>query len=119
MRSSTTVNQGPSRYRRASLHGLGYDSASLVILGVRPFTLAWQVVSPRYYVVRDCAVFPGTMGGLKVTEKLKVADRKDVPIPGFDVDGFGAGAMCGDSYPINSSFGLASAFALDSGAHRA
>jgi fumarate reductase flavoprotein subunit len=76
---------------------------------LRPLT------GPRYYAVRGRAVFLGTMGGLKVTGKLEVVDKKDDPIPGLYAGGFDAGGMYGDSYPIKSSSGLASAFALNSG----
>ena len=73
------------------------------------------LLGPRFYAVRGRAVFLGTMGGIKVNEKLEVLDKKDVPIPGLYAGGFDAGGMYGDSYPIKSSSGLASAFALNSG----
>ncbi len=73
------------------------------------------LIGPRYYAVRGRAVFLGTMGGIKVTEGLEVVDKKDNVIPGLYAGGFDAGGMYGDSYPIKSSSGLASAFALNSG----
>jgi fumarate reductase flavoprotein subunit len=73
------------------------------------------LVGPRFYAVRGRAVFLGTMGGIKVNERLEVLDKKDVVIPGLYAGGFDAGGMYGDSYPIKSSSGLASAFALNSG----
>jgi fumarate reductase flavoprotein subunit len=73
------------------------------------------LLGPRFYAVRGRAVFLGTMGGLRVDEKLEVLDKKDDPIPGLYAGGFDAGGMYGDSYPIKSSSGLASAFALNSG----
>lgn len=73
------------------------------------------LIGPRYYAVRARAVFLGTMGGIKVNEKLEVLDKKDLVIPGLYAGGFDAGGMYGDSYPIKSSSGLASAFALNSG----
>ena len=73
------------------------------------------LVGPRFYAVRGRAVFLGTMGGIKVTEKLEAVDKKDDVIPGLYAGGFDAGGMYGDSYPIKSSSGLASAFALNSG----
>ncbi len=72
------------------------------------------LVGPRFYAVRGRAVFLGTMGGIKVNERLEVLDKK-VVIPGLYAGGFDAGGMYGDSYPIKSSSGLASAFALNSG----
>lgn len=73
------------------------------------------LAGPRFYAVRGRAVFLGTMGGIKVSERLEVLDKKDNPIPGLYAGGFDAGGMYGDSYPIKSSSGLASAFALNSG----
>jgi fumarate reductase flavoprotein subunit len=74
-----------------------------------------SLVGSRFYAVRGRAVFLGTMGGIKVTERLEVVDKKDTVIPGLYAGGFDAGGMYGDSYPIKSSSGLASAFALNSG----
>jgi succinate dehydrogenase/fumarate reductase flavoprotein subunit len=76
---------------------------------LRPLT------GPKFYAVRGRAVFLGTMGGIKVNERLEVLDKKDTVIPGLYAGGFDAGGMYGDSYPIKSSSGLASAFALNSG----
>jgi fumarate reductase flavoprotein subunit len=73
------------------------------------------LLGPRFYAVRARAVFLGTMGGIKVTRNLEVVDKKDNIIPGLYAGGFDAGGMYGDSYPIKSSSGLASAFALNSG----
>lgn len=76
---------------------------------LRPF------VRPPYYAVRARTVFLGTMGGIKVNENMEVLDKKDIVIPGLYAGGLDAGGMYGDSYPIKSSSGLASAFALNSG----
>jgi fumarate reductase flavoprotein subunit len=76
---------------------------------LRPLT------GPRFYAVRGRAVLLGTMGGIKVNERLEVVDKKDNVIPGLYAGCFDAGGMYGDSYPIKSSSGLASAFALNSG----
>ncbi len=73
------------------------------------------LLGPRFYAIRARAVFLGTMGGIKVNERLEVLDKEDLPIPGLYAGGFDAGGMYGDSYPIKSSSGLASAFALNSG----
>jgi fumarate reductase flavoprotein subunit len=73
------------------------------------------LVGPKFYAVRARTVFLGTMGGIKVTGKLEVLDKKDNVIPGLYAGGFDAGGMYGDSYPIKSSSGLASSFALNSG----
>ncbi len=73
------------------------------------------MLGPKFYATRARTVFLGTMGGIKVTGKLEVLDKKDNVIPGLYAGGFDAGGMYGDSYPIKSSSGLASSFALNSG----
>jgi fumarate reductase flavoprotein subunit len=75
----------------------------------------WPIKGPRYYAVKARTVFLGTMGGIKINEKAEVLDKKESVIPGLYAAGFDAGGMYGDSYPIKSSSGLASAFALNSG----
>ncbi len=73
------------------------------------------IVGPKYYAVKAKTVFLGTMGGIKISEKTEVIDKKDAVIPGLYAAGFDAGGMYGDSYPIKTSSGLASSFALNSG----
>ena len=73
------------------------------------------LVGPKFYAVRARTVFLGTMGGIKVNGNMEVLDKKDAVIPGLYAGGFDAGGMYGDSYPIKSSSGLASSFALNSG----
>ena len=73
------------------------------------------LLGPKFYATRARMVFLGTMGGIKVTGRLEVLDKKDNVIPGLYAGGFDAGGMYGDSYPIKSSSGLASSFALNSG----
>jgi fumarate reductase flavoprotein subunit len=70
---------------------------------------------PAYYAVKARTGLLGTMGGIKVNENMEVLDKKDVPIPGLYAGGYDAGGMYGDSYPIKTSSGLSSAFALNSG----
>ncbi len=79
----------------------------------RRFLRAFE--GPRYYAVKGRTVFLGTMGGIKVNGKMEVLDTKDEVIPGLYAGGFDAGGMYGDSYPIKTSSGLASAFAFNSG----
>ena len=76
---------------------------------LRPLT------GPRYYAVKGRTVFLGTMGGIRINEKIEVLDKNDAVIPGLYAGGFDAGGMYGDSYPIKGSSGLASAFAFNSG----
>jgi fumarate reductase flavoprotein subunit len=73
------------------------------------------LLGPRYYAVKGRTVFLGTMGGIKVNGRLEVLDKNDEVIPGLYAGGFDAGGMYGDSYPIKTSSGLASAFAFNSG----
>ena len=73
------------------------------------------LVGPRYYAVKGRTVFLGTMGGIKVSGRMEAVDKDDVAIPGLYAGGFDAGGMYGDSYPIKTSSGLASAFAFNSG----
>jgi fumarate reductase flavoprotein subunit len=73
------------------------------------------LVGPRYYAVKGRTVFLGTMGGIKVTARMAVVDKEDNAIAGLYAGGFDAGGMYGDSYPIKTSSGLASAFAFNSG----
>jgi fumarate reductase flavoprotein subunit len=75
----------------------------------------WPIRGPRFYAVKAWTVFLGTMGGVKINEKTEVLDKKEAVIPGLYAVGLDAGGMYGDSYPIKSSSGLASAFALNSG----
>jgi fumarate reductase flavoprotein subunit len=70
---------------------------------------------PVFYAVRGRTVFLGTMGGIKINEKIEVLDKNDEVIPGLYAAGIDAGGMYGDSYPIRCSSGLTSSFALNSG----
>jgi fumarate reductase flavoprotein subunit len=75
----------------------------------------WPIKGPKYYAIKARTVFLGTMGGIKINEKTEVVDKKEAVIPGLYAAGYDAGGMYGDSYPIKTSSGLASAFALNSG----
>jgi fumarate reductase flavoprotein subunit len=70
---------------------------------------------PRFYAVKTQTVFLGTMGGIKINEKMEVLDTEDQIVPGLYAGGFDAGGMYGDSYSIRSSTGLSSCFAMNSG----
>ena len=70
---------------------------------------------PQFYAVRTPTVFLGTMGGIKINERMEAVDKKDKSIAGLYAAGFDAGGMYGDSYCIQGSSGLSSAFALNSG----
>lgn len=70
---------------------------------------------PRFYAIRARTVFLGTLGGIRITHHTEVVDKKGKVIPGLYAGGFDAGGMYGDSYCINASSGLSSAFAINSG----
>jgi fumarate reductase flavoprotein subunit len=70
---------------------------------------------PRFYAVKARTVFLGTLGGIRINENMEVIDKKGKVIPGLYAGGFDAGGMWGDSYCINASSGLSSAFAINSG----
>jgi fumarate reductase flavoprotein subunit len=76
---------------------------------LRPLT------GPRFYAVKARTLFLGTMGGIRINERMEVIDKKGQVIPGLYAGGFDAGGMWGDSYPITTSSGLCSAFAMNSG----
>jgi fumarate reductase flavoprotein subunit len=73
------------------------------------------LLGPTYYAVKAHTAFLGTMGGIRVNENMEVLDKKNLVIPGLYAGGFDAGGMYGDSYPISTSQGLSSSFALNSG----
>jgi fumarate reductase flavoprotein subunit len=73
------------------------------------------IKGPKFYAVRMRTVFLGTLGGIKINERTEVVDKKEKVIAGLYAAGFDAGGMYGDSYCIQGSSGLASAFALNSG----
>jgi succinate dehydrogenase/fumarate reductase flavoprotein subunit len=73
------------------------------------------LVGPSYYAVKAHTAFLGTMGGIRINENMEALDKKGAVVPGLYAGGFDAGGMYGDSYPISTSQGLSSAFALNSG----
>lgn len=75
----------------------------------------WPLRGPKYYAGRARTVCLGSMGGIRIDEHARVVDKNGKVIPGLYAGGFDAGGMYGDSYPINGSSGLCSAFALNSG----
>ncbi len=73
------------------------------------------LVGPKYYAVKAHTACLGTKGGIRINENMEVLDKKSMAISGLYAGGFDAGGMYGDSYPIQVSSGLSSAFALNSG----
>jgi fumarate reductase flavoprotein subunit len=70
---------------------------------------------PKFYAVRARTLFLGTLGGIRINERMEVVDKKGRAIPGLYAGGFDAGGMWGDSYCITAASGLCSAFAMNSG----
>ncbi len=69
---------------------------------------------PRFYALKACITFIGTLGGIKINHMMEVLDRKEKPIPGLYAGGLDAGGMYGDSYDLYAAGGTLG-FALNSG----
>lgn len=69
---------------------------------------------PGFYAVKSYMAFLGTLGGIKINERMEVLDKQDGAIPGLYAGGLDAGGMYGDSYDVIMSGGT-SAFAANSG----
>lgn len=70
---------------------------------------------PRFYAMKCRTISLGTIGGIKINERMEALDKKDRVIPGLYAGGMDAGGMWGDSYPIREGNGTSSAFAINSG----
>jgi fumarate reductase flavoprotein subunit len=70
---------------------------------------------PRFYAIKSYTSSIGTLGGIRINQKMEVVDKKDRAIPGLYTGGFDAGGAYGDSYSVKDSSGMASAFALNCG----
>ena len=73
------------------------------------------VAGATHYAVKAPTVCLGTLGGVKIDEKMQRLDKRGAVITGLHAGGHDAGGMFGDSYPIRGSSGLSSALALNSG----
>ncbi len=69
---------------------------------------------PKFYGVRTFSAFLGTLGGIKINQRMEVVDRDEKPIPGLYAGGSDAGGMYGDSYDLFSAGGTLG-FAVNSG----
>ncbi|WP_211317668.1 FAD-dependent oxidoreductase [Edaphovirga cremea] len=58
------------------------------------------VAKAPFYAVKSVATSLGTLGGVKVNEKLQAIDDKGTPVAGLYVIGNDAGGMYGDSYDL-------------------
>jgi fumarate reductase flavoprotein subunit len=70
---------------------------------------------PRFYALKGYVLFIGTLGGIKINEKMEVLDREEESIPGLYAGGLDAGGMYGDSYDLSYSPGGTLGFAVHSG----
>jgi len=70
---------------------------------------------PRFYTIKARPFFLGSLGGIRINDRMGVVDKKGKLIPGLYAGGFDAGGMYGDGYCINAASGLSSAFAINSG----
>jgi fumarate reductase flavoprotein subunit len=75
----------------------------------------WPLIGPKFYAVKAHTIFLGTMGGIKISYRTEVVDKKDNVIPGLYAVGFDAGGMYGDSYHVKVASGSSVGFAFNSG----
>jgi fumarate reductase flavoprotein subunit len=70
--------------------------------------------NPPYYAIKCCLSYLGTIGGIKINQRMEVLDHQDNPIPGLYAAGSDTGGWESDTYCLylsGSTFG----FALNSG----
>jgi fumarate reductase flavoprotein subunit len=70
---------------------------------------------PRFYAIKSYTSSIGTLGGIRINQKMEVVDKRDRAIPGLYAGGLDAGGAYGDSYSVKDSSGMSSAFALSCG----
>jgi fumarate reductase flavoprotein subunit len=71
---------------------------------------------PMFYAIKAHTIFLGTLGGIRINERMEVLDKKGTPIAGLYAVGFdAAGGMYGDSYSVKVSTGISAGFAVNSG----
>jgi fumarate reductase flavoprotein subunit len=75
----------------------------------------WPLTGPKFYAGKARTVFLGTMGGIKINQRMEVIDKKEIVIPGLYAAGYDAGGMYGHDYCMKVASGLSSAFAINSG----
>jgi fumarate reductase flavoprotein subunit len=72
------------------------------------------VKTPPFYAVKLYPTMLGTLGGVRVNEKLEAVDKNSRPVPGLYVVGNDAGGLYGDTYDLLMS-GSTMGFAVNSG----
>jgi len=70
--------------------------------------------TPPYYAIKCCLSYLGTIGGIKINQRMEVLDRQDNPIPGLYAAGSDTGGWESDTYCLSLS-GSTFGFALNSG----
>ncbi len=81
---------------------------------VKPSRYLNPVEKGPFYAVKSVATSLGTLGGIKINEKMQAVNDKKEPIPGLYVVGNDAGGMYGDSYDLVMA-GSTVGFAMNSG----
>lgn len=103
----TTLQQTIDEYNRSC--DKGYDS---LLLKDRRFLKPLRV--PPYYAIRCHQGFLGTIGGIKINQRMEVVDDRGEAIPGLYAAGAGTGGWESDTYCLELS-GSAFGFAINSG----
>lgn len=70
---------------------------------------------PAFYALRAHTVSLGTIGGIKINQRMEAVDREEKAIPGLYAVGTDTGGLYGDSYDYKYSTGAAVGFAVNSG----
>jgi fumarate reductase flavoprotein subunit len=83
--------------------------------GKQAASLIYPVVEGPFYAVKMQISTLGTLGGVRVNERLEATDASLRPIPGLYVAGGDAGGFYGNTTTYPPYEGLATGFALNSG----
>lgn len=75
----------------------------------------WPVKEPPFYAFKCYTVYLGTLGGIKINERMEVVDTETRVIPGLYAAGTDTGGMYGDSYCYLPASGATLGFAVNSG----
>jgi fumarate reductase flavoprotein subunit len=78
-----------------------------------PYFLTWKVETGPFYAISMQGSTYGSIGGVRVNEKLQAVDQNGRTIPNLYVGGADAGGMWDNSYPDLE--GLSQCFAMNSG----
>ncbi|MDR0759012.1 MAG: FAD-binding protein [Treponema sp.] len=78
-----------------------------------PYFLTWKVETGPFYAISMQGSTYGSIGGVRVNERLQAVDQNGITIPNLYVGGADAGGMWDNSYPDLE--GLSQCFAMNSG----